>query len=133
MANLKNLKNFKKGQSGNPLGGKLHNPEIKKLKALTQAELVEVGTLVVKGQMSKLREMIKDPTTPALQAMVAGLAVKTIAKGDPAAFNALMDRILGKVKENVHLSGTLSNTTKITHLKTPDNNRAKKPDDNTPT
>lgn len=122
MANLKNLKNFKKGQSGNPLGGKLHNPEIKKLKNLTEAELIEVGTLVVKGRMDELRAMMKDPATTALKAMVAGLAIKTIAKGDPSAFNALMDRLLGKVKEHIQHSGSVDGNTKI-NITLPSNGR----------
>jgi hypothetical protein len=104
---------FKKGQSGNPLGGKLHNPEIKKIKALTEAELIEVGAVVAKGKIGELKALMKNPETNTLQAMVAGLAVKAMIKGDAAAFNALMDRLLGKVKENFHLSGSIGGTSKV--------------------
>jgi hypothetical protein len=104
---------FKKGVSGNPLGGKLHNPEIKKIKALTEAELIEVATFILKSTIGQLRLKIKDPNTPALQGMVIGLAIKTMSKGDSGSFNALMDRLLGKVKENFNFSGNVGGTSKV--------------------
>ncbi len=126
---IKNLKPFKKGEpSGNPLGGKLHNPEIKKIKALTEKELIEVGTFIVQGKMGELKALLKNPETPMLQAMVAGLAVKTMVKGDASAFNALMDRLLGKVKEQVQLSGSINGNAKLI-LTMPDNGRSKKTDE----
>lgn len=100
---FKNLKPYKKGQSGNPQGARLHNPEIRRLKNLTEEELLEVGTFIVKSEIGKLKELIKDPSTSALKAMVAGLAIKTITRGDSSAFDALMNRLLGKVKENLNL------------------------------
>lgn len=129
MANPKgspqNLKYFQKGQSGNPEGGRKHDPELKKLKNLTQAELIEVGTFIVKGKMSELRALMKNPDTSALQAMVAGLAIKTMSKGDPAAFNALMDRLLGKVKEHIQHSGEIGGAPNVI-IKIPDNGRSSK-------
>lgn len=111
---LKNLKPFKKGQpSGNPLGGKLHNPEIKKLKALTEAQLIDVATFVLQSSVGEIKARMKHPKTSVLQAMVLGLAVKSMTKGDASAFNALMDRMLGKVKENFNFSGNIGGTSKV--------------------
>jgi len=98
---------FKKGKSGNPLGGKLHNPEIRKLKTLTEQELVEVGSLVVKGSIKELQALSKDPDCTALTAMMAAVAARAINRGDHAALDVLLNRIVGKVKDRVEQSITL--------------------------
>jgi hypothetical protein len=112
-SNISGLRPFKKGQSGNPQGARLHNPEIKKIKALTEAELIEVATFVLKSSVGQIKMKMKDPKTPVLQGMVLGLALKTMVKGDAQAFNALMDRLLGKVKENLNLSGHVGGVSKV--------------------
>lgn len=104
---------FKPGQSGNPEGARKHNPEIKKLKALTEVELIDVGTFIVKSKFHQLKELLKSPEISTLHAMAAGLAIKSVTKGDAAAFNALMDRLLGKVKEHVNLSGNIGGTSRV--------------------
>lgn len=104
---------FKKGQSGNPKGGPKIPDTMKKLKSLTEAELVEVGTVLLKGKLSELKALAKDPHTTVIQAMVAGMALKAISRGDSPAFNAIMDRLLGKVKENLNLSGNIGGTSRV--------------------
>lgn len=104
---------WKKGQSGNPLGGKLHNPEIKKIKSLTEKELIEVATFVLQCSVGQIKVKMKDPKTSILQGMVLGLALKSMTKGDASSFNALMDRLLGKVKENFNFSGAIGGTSKV--------------------
>lgn len=99
---------FKKGQSGNPLGGKLHNPEIKLIKKLSEKELIEVATFVLQSKVGEIKARMKDPNTSVLQGMVLGLAAKIMTKGDASAFNALMDRMLGKVKDNVNFTGAVT-------------------------
>lgn len=106
-------KPFKKGQSGNPQGGRLHNPEIKRIKALTEAELVDIGSFILKSSLEDMKKKIKHPETSMLEGMVIGLAHKAIVKGDAGAFNALMDRLLGKVKENFNFSGKIGGTSKV--------------------
>lgn len=125
---LANLKPFKKGApSANPEGARKHSPEIKKIKALTEEQLIEVASFVLQNDVGSLRAKIKDPKTGALQAMVIGLAIKTMSKGDPGAFNALMDRILGKVKENFNFSGNIGGTSKV--ILTMPANGSEAPDD----
>lgn len=111
---LANLKPFKKGApSGNPEGGRKHNPEIKKIKALTEKQLIDVATFVLQSSVGQIKARMKDPKTSVLHGMVLGLALKSMTKGDAGSFNALMDRMLGKVKENFHLSGTIGGTSKV--------------------
>ncbi len=101
---------WKKGQSGNPKGGLAHDPALKKLKRLTKDEMIEIGSMVVKGSVASLRAIAKDPNESALKCMMAAVAVRTIVKGDPKALDALLNRLIGKVKDEVHVSnpdGTL--------------------------
>lgn len=109
--NTKGLIPFKKGQSGNPQGGRIHNAEIKRIKNLSEAELVEVASFIINSRINDLKAKIKEPETTTLQGMVIGLALRTASRGDPSAFNALMDRLLGKVKEKVEITSNNTNVT----------------------
>ncbi len=98
---------WKKGQSGNPNGGKLHNPEIKKLKNLTEAELIEVGNLIIQGTYEDLVMRAKAPNATVLTMMSCAIAQKAI-KGDTNAYNAVLDRFVGKVKERSEVNATVT-------------------------
>src|SRR6188474_1129849 len=76
---------FKKGQSGNPLGARLHDPEIKKLRQLTQNELKKVANMVVFGDYQELMKIAKSPKGSVLQVMLASVVTRIIAKGDMSA------------------------------------------------
>lgn len=104
---------FKKGQSGNPLGARLHNPEIKRVKALTEKELIDVASFILSSSVGQIKSKMKDPKTSVLQGMVLGVALKAMTKGDAGSFNALMDRLLGKVKEHYAFSGSVGGTSRV--------------------
>jgi hypothetical protein len=108
-ASLDNLKKFKKGQSGNPDGGRKHNPEMRKIKNLTQEELIEVGNMVIKGSTEEMRALVINPESNVLQAMVARVALRTISKGDPKALETLLCRLIGKVPDIVQLNSNNTN------------------------
>ena len=96
---------FPKGTSGNP-GGRPRTPEeLKLIKRLTQKELAEVGSMIIKMTPAEITALSKDPNATLIQAMVAALAKKTIDKGDPIAFDKLMDRLIGKVKDTLEVTG----------------------------
>ncbi len=104
--NTSGLRPYKKGQSGNPLGGKLHDPAMKAIKRLTKNELIEIGNFVIKGDVAALKALRKDDKTSVIKAMVASVALKAIAKGDQGAFEALMIRLIGKVKDEIEHTGS---------------------------
>lgn len=125
-SNTSGLRPFKKGQSGNPQGGKLHNPEIKLIKRLSEKELVEVATFILGSKVNQIKARMKHPETTVLQGMVLGLAVKAMSRGDASSFNALMDRLLGKVKDHVAISGNVNSSVSGTSrviISLPSNNR----------
>jgi hypothetical protein len=104
--NTSGLKPFKPGQSGNPLGAQLHNPELRKIRTLTREELAEVGGLVVSQDLVALKAIAKAQTGySAIQVWFAAIAVEAIEKKTTGLMNALLDRIVGKVAEKIELTG----------------------------
>jgi hypothetical protein len=98
MANEKNLKKFKKGQTGNPLGAKLHNKDLKAMRQLTYAEIAEVGSLILQGNLERLKEIRNNPESSVFKVWVCSIAINAINKGDATSLNVILDRIVGKPK-----------------------------------
>lgn len=99
---------FKKGQSGNPLGGKLQDPQLRMIRHLTKVELIEIGNLVIKNNIDELKAISKDPNASVIKVMIAAVSVKVIEKGDMHSLDVLLNRLIGKVKEEIHTTGTLN-------------------------
>lgn len=92
---------FKKGQSGNPLGAKLHSAELKAIKKLTQDEVAMVGQLILDRNLIELMEIKNDKSASVLKVWFAAIAVKAITKGDASALDTILNRIIGKTKETI--------------------------------
>lgn len=84
-----------------------------KLKNLTKVELVEVGNLIIKGSVSQLQRMAKAKEASVLAVMTAAICARVIEKGDYHAWNAILDRLIGKVKEELHHSGSIDGNTRV--------------------
>jgi hypothetical protein len=100
---------FKKGQSGNPNGGRAHDQEAKKIKKLTSSELQEVMNLVIKNDLDALQAIVKDKSNSVLKVWIASIAVKGIQKGDGSALDKLLERMVGKVRQDMAFSDTEGN------------------------
>lgn len=94
-------KQFKKGQSGNPLGGRAHDPVMRALKRLTKDELKEVGSLLLRGNLDALKEVSQDKKANVLKVMLASVCVRVMKQGDMHALDILLNRLVGKVKDEV--------------------------------
>lgn len=108
---------FKKGQSGNPAGGRLHNPVTKALKNLTIETYREVIQLVLTGNVAAIKAMVEHPSTPAIQVGIATAFMKAIKNGDYAVIERIAERIVGKIPDelkvtsnNTNLVGTIDPT-----------------------
>lgn len=99
-------KRFVKGQVANPLGGRAHNPEVQKIRTMTKVQVAEIGQLILEGDIKKIQAVKDNPKSSVLQIWIAAVAVKAITKGDMAALNQLLDRIVGKVRDDVHVTGS---------------------------
>ncbi len=95
---------FKPGQSGNPLGGRAHDPELRAVKNLTKRELADIGNLIIKNDYDALKKLSKENSATVLQRMLASIAVRIIDKGDMGALDILMNRLVGKVKDEIALT-----------------------------
>lgn len=99
---------IKKGEVRNPEGARAHNQALKNLKHLTKKELADLTNLIIKGDLDQLKRIAKkEVKASVLQVMVAAVCVKVIEKGDMHSLNMLLDRIIGKVKDEVHHSGSV--------------------------
>lgn len=96
---------FQKGVSGNPDGSRRHNKELMAIKKLTAHEVQEIGSLILNGNLTELKAIAGDSTASVLKVWIASVAVKSINKGDGIMLNAILDRIVGKIKERVELTG----------------------------
>lgn len=98
---------WRPGQSGNPRGLIRQPDAIRQLKQLTKSELVEVGTLIVKGDVTTLKRVARDPKATVIHALVAAVAVRIIEKGDMVSLDLLLNRLIGKVRDEVALTGNM--------------------------
>ena len=93
---------FKPGTTPNPGGRPKDPPGYKEMKFLTKAELVRVGNMILQKTPNEILELNEEGTEAnALQCMIASIVERIIRKGDMVGFNILMDRLIGKVKEEV--------------------------------
>lgn len=100
----KNPKNqFKKGNKFGkgrpPLTG-----EEKALRHLTKTEVTELASMILKGSNDELLGLKDNPNTTIFQTMIASVAIAIIKKGDMDALDKLLNRLIGKVKEEVDVN-----------------------------
>lgn len=96
---------FKKGQSGNPKGGRAHNPALRALKNLTVDSYREVIEAVCTGNISLLQALAsgKDPKISALQVGIARAFLKAIQSGDYEVIEQIAQRIVGKIPDELNV------------------------------
>lgn len=93
---------FKKGKSGNPLGGKLHKPRLSKLlNKITGEALSEAIELAMLSTPAEVNEIIKDPETPLATLVILRAASDAANHGNFEKFNLILERVLGKVPNRV--------------------------------
>jgi hypothetical protein len=98
---------FQKGQSGNLAGRSKKDKAIDAAKKMNYSEFLdEIRGL---GGLTKeqLNEIAKDPKTPMNKLIVVRLIID-VASGKPEARRTYLDRLFGKVKDQVEHSGNLT-------------------------
>lgn len=99
---------FKKGEVHNPLGAGAHNKELKAVKRLTQKEIADVGGFILNNNLEALKTIRMDPESSVFKVWICSVAIVAITKGDAQALNVLLDRIVGKVKDESNMTLSLS-------------------------
>jgi hypothetical protein len=78
--------------------------KLSEVKRLTQDELIEVGTLLLKGNMQDLLLEMENPNCSIIKMLVGSVTQRAIQRGDMTAFNGLLDRLVGKVADRVEVT-----------------------------
>lgn len=94
---------FKPGQTGNPLGGKLMNPAIRALSKLTVEIYREVIELALTGNVDALHAVADHPDTPAIQVGIAKALLRAINEGDYTIIERLAEKLVGKTPDNINI------------------------------
>jgi regulator of sigma D len=97
-------RDFVKGQVANPKGRTPIPEELKKIRKMNRDRLELVVSKYLNMNLIELNQVVKDPNTTALDHMICQIIIKSMATGDHARFNALMDRVVGKVKDQIELA-----------------------------
>lgn len=103
---------FTKGRSGNPEGGRAHNPALRALKKLTIETYREAIEQVMTGNLAQLQDTIKNPESTALQVGIATAFLKAIKNGDYAVVERIAERIVGKIPDELNVKNTTAMTVK---------------------
>lgn len=88
---------WKPGQSGNPEGGRAHDPIKKEFRKFTSAYLKEIIELAVMGDTTSLARIAEDPSEPAIKVGLARSVFNAVNKGDWPMLERIFERITGRV------------------------------------
>ena len=96
-------RNFKPGQVANPKGGGALSPETRAIRKITQEHIQDVADVILDGNIGKLGDLARDPESSVLKVWLAKAAAEGIKKGDIHPLEVILNRTMGKPKENVSL------------------------------
>lgn len=105
---MKNLKPFKKGQSGNPEGGRAHDPVKRELKKITLETIKQMVEDLATKSPAELEAIYQDKNQPIFEAWFAKIAATGINDNDMGRMRFLLEYSAGKVPDktdNTHRGG----------------------------
>lgn len=106
---------FKAGNAYGKLSSRKLTEEQKKIKHATKDDLHKCWEVVRHLTINELQEAIKNKDTNGLMAMMASAQIHAIKHGDFSKIDKILDRILGKARQNIELSGDKDNPVSIEH------------------
>jgi hypothetical protein len=96
---------FKPGQSGNP-GGRVKMPDdIKAAKRLNKIELERLLNRLIWMTKEELLAHLRDKETPGFEVLIGNIVLKGIAGGDHQRAEFLIQRLVGKVQDELKVTG----------------------------
>jgi hypothetical protein len=102
---------FEKGKSGNPKGRPKLPIEYRGLQPYTRNRVCLEFSRMLQYDLDDLKRMKSLKSTTTIQRMVIAIMLKGIQSGDYRALDFMLDRIMGKSKQDIDLSssdGTMS-------------------------
>lgn len=112
---LANLRPVKKGEVRNPLGAgaQPHNKIKTALRKMTTEQVQEIAAAVVGNNLQNMQAIRDDPDTPVLKVWIASIALQGIRDGNMTSLNMLLDRIIGRSREHIVLTGDNNNPIRV--------------------
>lgn len=96
---------IKKGEVRNPAGRPPTPEYLKAGKKITKLKFQEILHKYCNHSLEELKLVFSRKTTPALDLVVIKILIEAIRKGDEKKLGFLLDRIIGKVKDEVEVTG----------------------------
>ena len=78
--------------------------DVKRIRKLTNDEIKEVGSLLLNGRESELEALIANDETPILKKWMASVSLSGMKSGDEKKLNAILDRVAGKIPQQLDVS-----------------------------
>ncbi len=92
---------FQKGKSGNP-GGRVKMPEdVKELKKIGRVEIERSLSKFLLLTLEQLEKKKADPQATVIDLFIISILKHGLKNGDPIRLNFLLDRLIGKVDQNI--------------------------------
>jgi hypothetical protein len=95
---------FKPGQSGNISGRPKLPDDIVQARKVCQLELERIINRLIYLSASELKAVMASPETPMFEIMIASIIAQAAQKGDQMRLEFVLQRMIGKVKDQVELS-----------------------------
>ena len=94
---------FKKGQASNPNSGrKPTSPEMKEARKINRVIFEEILNKYIHLSVYELEEFLKDKNHTSLDYIVVRILYEAMKKGDQVRLNFILERLLGKLEENIN-------------------------------
>lgn len=100
-------RDFKPGNNANPTGRPALPPEVRAFRKLTLAELQGYISQIKDMPVSELEDLARSKDIPALKAWIYSMAAQGIRSGSERAFDSLMDRLVGRVADQLNIRATV--------------------------
>lgn len=94
---------FKPGQSGNPKGFDGIPKEVRKAKGKNRIELEKTLNEFLTLDRDGLELRLKNPKATILELALGAIVTRAIDDGDQVRLNFMLDRLIGKVKEQISI------------------------------
>ena len=93
---LKNLRQFKPGNSGNTRG-ETFPAEIVQARNLARNQMIEAGSRLLRQNLEQLKAIVKHQDSPSADVILATILLNAARYGDPRRMEFVCSRIMGRV------------------------------------
>ena len=105
---------FKKGKSGNPRGRPPMPQELKEVVSMSPQKLKALIFKFMHMNRGELKRVAEDPNSTLVDCTIASIVNKAMAEGDYTRLNFLLDRSIGKVKDELSINSNITFRTSFT-------------------